>query len=149
MARVKSEKTKPAKQPDLGAVFPVELSVPTDFIEVLIDKAHEFQVKVEVVEPDPGSNPSDEDMREVLEDYSDDPVHEELHEMLADLNQDQLADLVTLVWLGRGDFAVSEWGEKRREALRLDPRRTPDYLIETPQLAEYLEDGLAAIRRWG
>ena len=149
MKSVKSETATPAPQPALGAALPIELSVSTDFIDVLIDKAHEFQAKVEVVEPDPGSNPSDEDMREVLEDYSDDPVHHELHEMLADLNQDQQADLVALVWLGRGDFGVSEWGDKRREAMRLDPRRTPDYLIETPQLGEYLEDGLAAIRRWG
>ncbi len=124
---------------------PVELEVSTDFIRALIDKAHEFQAKVEVVEPNPGSNPADEDMREVLEDYADDPVYEEMHEMLADLNQDQLADLVTLMWLGRGDFTPAEWREKRREALRLDPRRTPDYLIETPLLADYLEEGLAAL----
>ncbi len=147
MAKAESKKPAKAVRKRAAAAAPIELTVPSDFLDVLIDKAHEFQVKVEVVEPDPGSNPSDEDMREVLEDYSDDPVHEELHEMLADLNQDQLADLVALVWLGRGDFTVSEWEEKRAEALRLDPRRTPDYLIETPQLADYLEEGLAALRR--
>ncbi|MBL8704585.1 MAG: DUF3775 domain-containing protein [Rhodospirillales bacterium] len=124
---------------------PVELDVSTDLIRTLIEKAHEFQAKVEVVEPNPGSNPSDGDMREVLEDYSDDPVHQELHEMLADLNQDQLADLVTLVWLGRGDFTAAEWGDKRVEALRLDFRRAPDYLIETPLLADYLEEGLSLL----
>lgn len=125
----------------------VELDVASDFIDTLIDKAHEFQAKVAVVEPDPGSNPSDEDMREVLEDYPDDPVQQELREMLADLNEDQLADLVTLMWLGRGDFSAADWKERRREAMRLDPRRTPDYLIETPQMADYLEEGLATIRR--
>jgi len=123
----------------------VELEVSEDFLATLIDKAHEFQAKVEVVEPNPGSNASDEDMRAVLEDFRDDPVREEMHEMLADLNQDQLADLVTLMWLGRGDFSVSEWSEKRKEAMRLDPKRTPDYLIETPQFADYLEDGLNAL----
>lgn len=123
----------------------IELSVPSDFIQVLIDKAHEFQAKVEVVEQDPGSNPSDEDMREVLADYPDDPVHEEMHEMLADLNQDQQADLVTLMWLGRGDFTLADWHVKRREAMALDPRRTPDYLIETPLLADYLEEGLSQL----
>jgi predicted house-cleaning noncanonical NTP pyrophosphatase (MazG superfamily) len=129
----------------LSTPTPVELEVATDFIQTLIDKAHEFQAKEELVEPDPGSNASDDDMREVLEDRADDPVQQELHEMLADLNQDQLADLVTLVWLGRGDFTASEWREKRKEALRLDPKRTPDYLIETPLLADYLEEGLSAI----
>jgi hypothetical protein len=94
-----------------GPKTAVELEVSTDFIQTLIDKAHEFQAKEAVVEPDPGSNASDDDMRGVLEDYADDPVQQELHEMLADLNQDQLADLVTLVWLGRGDFAAAEWTE--------------------------------------
>lgn len=122
-----------------------ELSVPADFTQVLIGKLHEFQAKVAVVEQDPGSNPSDEDMREVLEDHGDDPVHEELHEMLADLNQDQLADLVTLVWLGRGDFTAAEWKSKRRDALALDQKRTPDYLIETPLAADYLEEGLSQL----
>lgn len=138
--------TKPPKAKitrDAAPAPRVELAVPSDFIQVLIEKAHEFHAKVAVNEPDPGSNPSDEDMREVLEDYADDPVHEELHEMLADLNQDQLADLVALVWLGRGDFPVTEWKVKRAQALTLDPKRTPDYLIETPLLADYLEEGLA------
>lgn len=145
MSKPKPPPARPPRKKAQPPAEPVELEVPTDFIRTLIEKAHEFQAKVEVVEPNPGSNPSDEDMREVLEDYSDDPVHEELHEMLADLNQDQLADLVTLVWLGRGDFTASEWREKRAEALRLDFRRAPDYLIETPLLADYLEEGLAAL----
>ena len=134
---------RPHRPKALGAA--IELTVPSDFIQVLIEKAHEFHAKVEVVEQDPGSNPSDEDMREVLEDYADDPVHEELHEMLADLNQDQQADLVALMWLGRGDFPPSDWAAKRGEALALDPRRTPDYLIETPLLADYLEEGLSQL----
>lgn len=126
---------------------PIELEVSEDFIRTLIDKSREFQVKVEVVEPHPGSNPADEDMREVLEDYSDDPVREEMREMLAGLNQDQLADLVTLAWLGRGDFTTAEWRGKRAEAMRLDPKRAPDYLIETPLLADYLEEALTALGR--
>lgn len=120
----------------------IEIGLPADLLQVIVDKAHEYQAKVDVVEPDPGSNPTDEGMREVLEDYDDDPVRDELEEMMSDLNQDQLADLVTLVWLGRGDFEMSDWHEKRAEALALDPKRTPEYLIETPQFADYLSEGL-------
>ena len=40
----------------------------------LIIKAREFDVKVDVVEPDPGSNPADDGMRGVLEDYPNDTV---------------------------------------------------------------------------
>jgi len=138
-------KSAQAPKVQAKAASPVELDVSSDFIRTLIDKAHEFHAKVAVVEPNPGSNASDEGMREVLEDYPDDPVQQEMHEMLADLNQDQLADLVALVWLGRGDFAVAEWPAKRQEALQLDPKRTPDYLIETPQVADFLEEGLSAL----
>jgi hypothetical protein len=108
-------------------------------------RAREFDVKVEVVEPDPGSNATDDDMRGVLEDYADDPVYQELMEILRGLNADELIDLTLLVWLGRGDFEKSEWDAKRREAVSLDPLRAPHYLIETPLLADYLQEGLAAL----
>lgn len=125
----------------------IELGLPDDLMRALIDKAHEFHGKTPVVEPDPGSNPSDDGQRGVLEDYSDDPVHEELTEILPDLNQDQLADLVALMWLGRGDFDSTQWQERRAEAMELDAERTPAYLIGTPLLADYLEEGLAALGR--
>ncbi len=121
----------------------LQIDLPT--VCAIVARAREFHAKVAIVEPDPGSNPSDEDMREVLEDYPDDPVQQELRQILSDLNVDQLADLVTLTWLGRGDFDVSQWITMRAEALRLDPRRTPDYLIETPLVADYLAEGLAAL----
>ncbi|MBL8835718.1 MAG: DUF3775 domain-containing protein [Alphaproteobacteria bacterium] len=121
----------------------LQIDLPT--VCAIVARAREFHAKVAIVEPDPGSNPSDEDMREVLEDYPDDPVQQELRQILSDLNVDQLADLVTLTWLGRGDFDVSQWSTMRAEALRLDPRRTPDYLIETPLVADYLAEGLAAL----
>jgi hypothetical protein len=63
----------------------------------LIIKAREFDAKVAVVEPDPGSNPSDEGMRGVLEDYPDDPVDAEIRTLVDSLNEDEQIDLVTLV----------------------------------------------------
>ena len=69
----------------------------------LIFKAREFDAKVAVVEPDPGSNPSDEGMRGVLEDYPDDPVDAEIRTLVDSLNEDEQIDLVTLLWLGRAD----------------------------------------------
>lgn len=121
----------------------LQIDLPT--VCAIIARAREFHAKVAVVEPDPGSNPADADMREVLEDYPDDPAQQELRQILSDLNTDQLADLVTLTWLGRGDFDKSEWRAMRAQARRLDPRRTPDYLIETPLVADYLSEGLAAL----
>lgn len=121
------------------------LALDLDTVCAIVVKAREFQAKEEVSDPDPGSNPSDDKMIEVLEDHGDDPVEEELHQCIDDLNDDQKSELVRLMWLGRGDFDKSEWAAMRRETARLDPRRTAAYLVETPLLADYLEEGLAAL----
>ena len=57
---------------------PVELNISPEKIGFIIIKAREFDVKVAPAEPDPGSNPSDDDESEVLEDYPDDATLEEL-----------------------------------------------------------------------
>lgn len=108
----------------------------------LIIKAREFDAKIEVVEPDPGSNPSDDDMRGVLEDYPDDPVVEEITTVVDDLNEDEQIDLVTLVWLGRSDASAEEWGGLRQEAEAAHSEHTADYLLGTPLLGDYLAEGL-------
>ena len=54
----------------------------------LIIKAREFDVKVDPVEPDPGSNPADGGVREVLEDYADDSTYDELKAFLEALNEE-------------------------------------------------------------
>ncbi len=108
----------------------------------LIIKAHEFDAKVEVVEPDPGSNPSDEDMRGVLEDYPDDPVDAEIRSLVDSLNEDEQIDLVTLLWLGRADGSADEWSALRDEATAAHSDHTADYLLGTPLLGDYLAEGL-------
>jgi hypothetical protein len=108
----------------------------------LIIKAREFDAKIEVVEPDPGSNPSDDDMRGVLEDYPDDPVVEEIRTVVDDLNEDEQIDLVTLLWLGRSDASAEEWRDLRQEAEAAHSEHTADYLLGTPLLGDYLAEGL-------
>ena len=111
-----------------------------DTVCAIVVKAREFQAKAAVVEPGPGSNPTDDRMIEVLEDHGDDPVQHELHRLI----DDQKSELVRSMWLGRDDFDKSEWRSMRQETARLDPRRTSGYLIETPLLADYFEEGMAA-----
>lgn len=120
------------------------LTLDPDKVCHIIVKARAFDAKVAVVEPDPGSNPSDEDMREVLEDYADDPTFEELKEFINDLNEDEQVELVALAWLGRGSFTVEEWQDAVEEARRAHNRRTAEYLLGMPTLADFLEEGLAA-----
>ncbi len=124
---------------------PLQLAVDRQKVCFLILKARAFDAKVDIVEPDPGSNPSDEDMREVLEDYADDPTYQELCSLLEALNEDEQIDLVALVWLGRGDYAKGDWEEARREARNARTDHTAGYLLGIPQLGDYLEEGLAEI----
>jgi hypothetical protein len=67
----------------------------------------------------------------------------ELAGFIRDLNEDEQIDLVTLMWLGRGDGEIGNWRELRAEASRAHNNRTASYLIGTPMLADYLEEALS------
>ncbi len=118
------------------------LRIAPEKICFIVLKAREFDAKVEVVEPNPGSNPSDEDMREVLEDYDDDAVYDELKEFIGAQNEDEQVELVALTWIGRGDFEKSEVAEAREQARQARSGPTADYLLGIPLLSDYLEMGL-------
>lgn len=121
------------------------LAIPLEMVCYIVVKAREFDAKEGIVEPDPGSNPSDDRDVAVLEDYPDDPTLEELSGAIAALNVDQRLDLVALAWIGRGDFAGADWAEARARADDVRDKNMPDYLVGMPQLADFLEEGLAAI----
>jgi len=114
-----------------------------DKVCFVVMKAREFDVKVDVVEPDPGSNPADGDMREVLEDYADDPTYQEVKGFIDDMNYDDQVDLVALAWMGRGDFSKDEWADARKQAAEAHNEHTGDYLLGMPILSDYLEEALS------
>ncbi len=124
-----------------------ELTISTDKVCFIIAKAEEFDAKDVVTEPDPGSNPTDDGEIGVLEDHRDDPVVAELVGFIAAMSEDEQIDLVSLTWLGRGDGTLAEWSELRAEAARAHNRRTAQYLLGMPLVANYLADGLAAFGR--
>jgi Protein of unknown function (DUF3775) len=124
---------------------PVELNVNPEKVCFIIMKARAFDAKVDPVEPDPGSNPSDDDNREVLEDYADDPTREELRAVIVTLDEDELIDVIALAWVGRGDFGRSEWADARALADERHRRRSSAYLMGMPALGDYLEEGLAEL----
>ena len=51
-----------------------ELAISADKVTFIIEKAREFDVKEGASDPDSGSNPSDDDEIDVLEDSNSDPV---------------------------------------------------------------------------
>jgi hypothetical protein len=110
----------------------------------VVVKARELDVKVPPTDLDEGSNASDDDMAQILEDYADDPTFEELKSFLEALNDDELEDLLALTWLGRDDYTIDDWDDIMAEVQDVRERHTIDYLLGTPLLADYLEAGLAA-----
>ncbi len=121
------------------------LAVSPEKVCFIIMKAREYDAKDQVTEPDPGSNPSDDKDVSILEEHEDDPVVEELTSLINALSEDEQVDLVTLVWLGRDDYAADEWHTVREEAARAHNARTAEYLIGTPLVGDLLEEGLAKL----
>lgn len=121
------------------------LTIAPEKVCYILIKAREFDVKVAPQDPDPGSNPTDDQSAEILSDRLDDPTYQELVGALRSLNEDELAELLALTWVGRGDYGKEEWQEALAEARRLPQKRTPRYLIGTPLLSDYLEEGLSAL----
>ncbi len=118
------------------------LSISLEKLSFFIAKAHEFDVKDGVSDPDSGSNATDDGMIDVLEDQGDDPTFQEMTTFINALNEDEQIDLVALTWLGRGDGTIAEWDDLREEAARLHNKRTAAYLLGKPMLGDHLEEGL-------
>jgi hypothetical protein len=126
----------------IRAEDPIDITISPEKVVFLIEKAREFDVKDPPTKSDPGSNPSDDRMIEVLEDHPDDLVLTEIVGLINSLNEDEKIDLVALMWMGRDDYAAEEWSQVRAEAARAHNRHTARYLAGTPLLADYLSNGL-------
>ncbi|MGH6673966.1 MAG: DUF3775 domain-containing protein, partial [Xanthobacteraceae bacterium] len=120
-----------------------ELSLSEEKICFIAAKAREFDVKDAVTDPGDSSNPTDDGMISVLEDHKDDPVVQEIAAVVHSMSIDEQIDLVTLVWLGRGDGGLGDWDELRAEAARAHNNRTASYLLGMPLLADYLDEALS------
>jgi hypothetical protein len=123
------------------------LDIAADKLGYIIAKAREFDVKVEVDDPDSGSDSVDDElpMREILEDFSDDPTAQELRDAIDALNEDEQLALVALVWIGRGTYEPEDWRTALEDARRERMGATSAYLMGIPLLADYIEAGLEAM----
>jgi len=118
----------------------MELLTPLETICRLILRAKELEAQVPAEDPD--EDPADVDDYDddggealsVLADELNTGVEEEVQALLDDLADDQLAEVLTLAWVGRGTFDASEWDNEQRM----------DEVMDMPLLAGHLEAGLAA-----
>jgi hypothetical protein len=122
------------------------LVIPLETLGFIVAKAREFDAEVPI-EPDAatGSDPADDDERQVLLDTPDNPTEEELRGAIDGLGDPERQELLALMWLGRGDFDADSWPEALREARDSTIASVTDYLVGTPLLGDYLEEGASAL----
>jgi hypothetical protein len=119
------------------------LTIDPDYVRHLIVKVRSFMAKEETDLPDDGSNPIDDELPiGALQDEEGDLSREEVVEEIQGLTARQQAELVALMWLGRGDGEPEEWGELLARAIERREVPTENYLLDHPQLAEHWLDGM-------
>lgn len=118
------------------------LEIAPEKVAHVIIKAREYDVKVGAWNSSPEEGDAAEDPQSILEDFASDPTRAELAGFLRMLNQDEQANLVALMWVGRGTFEAEEFDEAVDTARAERANGTARYLLGTPLLANYLEDGL-------
>ncbi len=118
------------------------LEISPEKVCFVIVKAREYDVKVEVDDPDSGSNAADDGMVDVLEDMPDDATEQELTEFINALNESEQVSLVALTWLGRSDFIADDFKSALAAARYARTDHTASYLLGIPLLSDYLEEGL-------
>lgn len=69
----------------------------------------------------------------------------EIRGLIEGLNEDQQADLVALMWIGRGSFEPEDLAEAIATAKAEATTPTADYLLGSPHLADHLESALDAL----
>ena len=111
----------------------------------LMSKAREFHAKEEVVIPDEPFSPSEDWARQVLADHEDDLTLQEFKAAVDDLEPDQQVALMALMWLGRGDYDEDQWEAACIDAKSEWTPRTAEYLMATPLVADYLDEGLSLL----
>jgi hypothetical protein len=79
------------------------------------------------------------------------PQEAQLEELLAGLPEDMIYKLILIMYLGRGDFAAQDLDHNYKQIKETfgKPSYASSQIIDTVPLADYLADGLAALREQG
>jgi Protein of unknown function (DUF3775) len=120
------------------------LTIPLEKLGYIIEKAREFDAEVPS-DVEEGSNPADDDERQILLDTPDNPSAQELRAAIDGLNIDEREELLALLWLGRGDYDAENWSEALQQARQTQTATETAYLLGTPLLADYLEEAVSAL----
>lgn len=118
------------------------LDIAPEKVAHVIIKAREYDVKVGAWDDTREDGDAEEDPSAILEDFTNDPTRAELAGFIDRLNYDEQANLVALMWVGRGTYEKDEFDEAVETARAERVNATSSYLLGVPLLADYLEEGL-------
>ncbi|MCP5382414.1 MAG: DUF3775 domain-containing protein [Kordiimonadaceae bacterium] len=79
------------------------------------------------------------------EDHAQDSAYMELKGAIEALNEDEKHALVALMWIGRGTYGPEELELAIENAKEASNKHTAEYLIDSPLLPDYLEEGLTQL----
>ena len=82
---------------------------------------------------------------DVLLDTPDNRTEQELRDAIDGLGIPERQELLALMCLGRGDYDADSWPKAMRHAGETMSANFTDYLVGTPLLGDYLEEGAAAL----
>ena len=118
------------------------ISIDPDYLHMLILKVRAVMAKEETDTPDPGGNATDDEIPVTMQELPDDLSREEVVEEIQGLDPNKQAELVALMWLGRGDGDPQEWQAMVANAVSRREIPAEDYLLGYPLVADYWADGL-------
>lgn len=120
------------------------MDIAVDKVTEIILRLRAIEVKEGPTDPDSGSNPIDDGATDVLVSGTDDATEEEVRGMIVSLNDDERADLLALLYVGRGDMEPEEWSEAVRFARERESvgEGAAHELLGIPNAADLLGEGL-------
>ena len=119
------------------------LTIDPDYVRMLVVKVRAIMGKETTEVPDEASNFTDDDAPPAaFQEEAEDLSREEVVEEIQGLEPRERAELVALMWLGRGDAEPEEWGDLVAQAVERQEVPTENYLLDHPLLAEHWLDGL-------
>jgi Protein of unknown function (DUF3775) len=116
-------------------------TINTDKVCFIVVKARELESEDEGVDAD-ASNATDDHFVSVLTEDAYGSVRAEIASFIDAMDTDEQSELVALAWLGRGDFAATEWEDALELARARREGPASAYLLGIPLLSSHLENGL-------
>lgn len=119
---------------------PPTLELSASQIAFIVLHARAYDVQVDAVIEDDGSDDPDDRAIGVLNSAADNPMAAELRGAIGALSEEAKAELVALAWIGRGD--LDDWEEAKTTARdRASEGPTARYLMGMPMLGDLIEEG--------